>query len=415
MLKTFRFWSKFHTLHLTIIFHHKNAGLSSQPCLGAIVSAVGSDKINLDVEALQVLNGYWESVRSLYLPFEVGQLPSAVGSSVYEHEIPGGQYTNLLFQSQQLGLTGRFGEVKRAYQQANILMGDIPKVTPSSKVVGDLAQFLISMKLTPEDVIADADKLSLPNSVVEYFQGAMGPPPGGFPEPLRSKVLKGRTLEDGRKCFEGRPGAELAPYDFEGAEKMLKEVFGENRITFKDVISHALYPAVFKDWLSFEKTYGAISKLPTNVFLRPLDVGEEVLVEIGSGKDYFIKVSAIDKYDDNTGTRAVTLEVNGERWFIRTPDDVTPLLNVGGGGGGKKRREKADPTEKGNLGCPMPGVIVDVYVSEGDSVEEGQTLFKLSAMKMETELKAPISGVAKRVLVEANDNTEGDDLLVVIE
>lgn len=391
------------------------SGLSSQPCLGAIVAALGSEETNLDLDALQFLNQYWEAVRHQYLPFEVSQLSSAVGSNVYMHEIPGGQYTNLLFQSKQLGLDDKFGEVKTAYSVANKLLGDIPKVTPSSKVVGDLAQFLVSMKLSSEELVENAATLSIPTSVVEYFQGALGPPPGGFPEPLRSNVLQGRSLPDGRQCFKGRPGAELPDYDFEQAEIDLKEAYGDARITFRDVLSHALYPDVFKKWMAHERIYGAIDKLPTNVFLRPMKVGEEVLLSIEPGKDYYVRLAAIDEYDPNLGTRAVTLEVNGERWFIRTPDNVTPLKAAGEGGGALKRKEKVDPTSKCSIGCPMPGVILETYVKEGDEVREGQTLFKLSAMKMETEIKSPLDGTMKRVLCGAGDNVEGDDLLAELE
>lgn len=391
------------------------SGLSSQPCLGAIVSALGPEKTNLDLDVLQVLNQYWESVRHQYLPFEVTELPSAIGSSVYKHEIPGGQYTNLLFQSEQLGLSGRFAEVKEAYKEANLAMGDIPKVTPSSKAVGDLAQFMIQIKLTPAELVENAATLPLPNSVVQYFQGALGPPPGGFPEPLRTNVIKGRSLADGSQYFTGRPGAVLPPYDFEAAETLLKEAYGDARITFRDVLSHALYPNVFKGWMAWEKEYGAIDELPTNVFLRPLKPGDEVMVSVGPGKDYYIRLAHIDNYDEDTGTRSVTLEVNGERWYISTPDTVTPdqETRAAGGGGKMNRREKADPTNKGSIGCPMPGVIVNVNVAEGDKVEKGHTLFKLSAMKMETEIKAPIAGIVKRLLVKGG-TVEGNDLLCEI-
>ena len=294
-------------------------------------------------------------------------------------------------------------------------MGDIPKVTPSSKVVGDLAQFLVTTKITPEDLIEQASTLSLPSSVVEYFQGAIGLPPGGFPEPFRTNILKGRTLANGKKSFEGRPGAELPDYDFEAAERSLKEAYGSSRIGFKEVLSHALYPEVFKDWMAFEQEYGEIDLLPTHLFLRPLKTGEETILSMGPGKDYYLRLSAIDEFDEKLGTRAVTLEVNGERWFIRTPDTVTTVDSGESKGGTVKRREKADPTSKGSLGTAMPGVVIECSVKEGDTVEEGQTLFKLSAMKMETECKAPIAGTIKRVLVDCGDNVEADDLLAEIE
>mmetsp|Transcript_17 Transcript_17/g.30 ORF Transcript_17/g.30 Transcript_17/m.30 type:complete len:1213 (+) Transcript_17:326-3964(+) len=392
------------------------SGLSSQPCLGALVSAFGPKNNNLSLDALQKLNQYWESVRHQYLPFEVSSLSSAVGSNVHRHEIPGGQYTNLLFQSKQLGLSGRFADVKNAYALANELLGDIPKVTPSSKVVGDLAQFLVTTKVTAEEFVEQASTLSIPSSVVEYFQGALGQPPGGFPEPLRTNILKGRSLSNGKTSFEGRPGAELPDYDFEASEHALKEAYGASRIGHKEVLSHALYPKVFKEWMAFEQQYGEIDLLPTHLFFRPLKVGEETLLSMGPGKDYYVRLAAIDDFDEQLGSRAVTLEVNGERWFIRTPDTVTTLPSAGGAeGGAVKRREKADPTSKGSLGAAMPGVLLQSLAKEGDIVEEGQTLFTLSAMKMETEVKAPIAGTIKRILVDCGDSVEADDLMAEIE
>lgn len=340
---------------------------------------------------------------------------SSAASSV-NLSLLGSQYTNLLFQSKQLGLSGRFAEVKKAYTMANTLLGDIPKVTPSSKVVGDLAQFIVGLKISPEELINNAATLPLPQSVVEYFQGALGPPPGGFPEPFRTNVLKGRPMKDGREMFDGRPGAELEPYDFTAAEAKLKKAYGDTRITKKEVLSHALYPKVFKDFMESEKTYGKgiIERMPTHLFLRPLSEGEEAHLHLGAGKDYYIRLSSIDKFNEDLGTRVVTLEVNGEKWFIRTADTVTILQTTAGGTSAPKRREKKDPTEKGSVGTPMPGVIVAVSVKEGDQVEEGQALFKLSAMKMETEIKAPIAGVVTRVTVAINESVEGDDLLALI-
>ena len=220
------------------------SGLTSQPSMGAVAAALkGTDlETSLDLQQLSGLNAYWDSVRGMYLPFESGQL--AGSSDVYAHEIPGGQYTNLLYQSKQLGLDERWAEIKKKYAQANLLLGDIPKVTPSSKVVGDLAQFMVSSNLEPEDVMASADSLPLPASVVSYFQGAIGVPPGGFPEPLTSKVRKGRSLPDGSAAYEGRPGATMPDYDFAEAKKELVEKYGEFAIDETEVLSHAMYPQV---------------------------------------------------------------------------------------------------------------------------------------------------------------------------
>lgn len=226
------------------------SGTTAQPSLGAIVAATqGTDlDTGLDLAQIQAVNEYWEECRGLYAPFESGQKTGS--SDVYQHEMPGGQYTNLLFQSNQLGLTGQWSKVKKAYATANRLLGDIIKVTPSSKVTGDLAQFIVANNLTEQEVVDKAEELSFPKSVIEYFQGFLGIPPFGFPEPLRSRVLKGRTIEgyDQLQQFEGRPGAELDPFDFDGARKTLVEKWNvDGGLGDVDVMSHCMYPAVFDD------------------------------------------------------------------------------------------------------------------------------------------------------------------------
>ena len=404
------------------------AGMTSQPAMGAVVAALQNGDYNnnahkdsnngvgggtgVSLAAIQELNRYWEDVRSLYLPFESGQLSGS--SDVYQHEIPGGQYTNLLFQSKQLGLSGRFAEVKKAYREANLLLGDIPKVTPSSKTVGDLAQFMVSQKLSPDDVLERAEKLPLPASVVEYFQGALGVPPFGFPEPLRSRVLAGRPLADGSPCYAGRPGADLKPYDFETAAASLRQAYGEASISDKDVLSHAMYPGVFKDWKTFSAVFGQVSQLPTHVFLNPMEVGDEVAYEDMPGRRTYLKLAGISGINPQTGSRDVTFEVNGERWFIATTDDG-PADGGSGGAGTAVRRPKIDPTATGDVGSPMPGVIVDVKVHTGMKVREGEPLFTLSAMKMETSIKAPRSGTLAKVTVNPGDSVNADDLLASIE
>merc|ERR1719491_2037766 len=249
--------------------------MTSQPSIGAISANLRGTDLDTGIDMSQIapLNTYWENVRQAYAPFESGQLSGS--SDVYQHEIPGGQYTNLLFQSKQLGLTQRWPEIKKKYAEANLLLGDIPKVTPSSKVVGDLAQFMVAQNLTPEQVIEGASTLALPQSVVEFFQGVIGIPPAGFPEPLTSRVRKGRSLPDGSSHYEGRPGADMADYDFEEAEKALVAKYGVG-IRPQDVLSHAMYPKVFADWQTFMAVYGEVEVLPTNLFLKPMKEGDEV-------------------------------------------------------------------------------------------------------------------------------------------
>eukprot|EP00986_Skeletonema_menzelii_P012247 scaffold6677_cov155-Skeletonema_menzelii.AAC.16 len=376
------------------------SGMTSQPSMGAMVSMLAGTEADTGIDKSLVagLNTYWENVRNVYLPFESGQLSGS--SDVYEHEIPGGQYTNLLYQSRQLGLTDKWPEIKRKYAEANMVLGDIPKVTPSSKVVGDLAQFMVAQNLNPQQVEDQAETLAFPQSVVEFLRGEIGIPPGGFPEPLRTKVLKSRGLEG----IDGRPGASLPDYNFEEAEKLLKEKFGAKFIDDKDVLSHALYPNVFTEWKEFESIYGEVSKLPTDLFLSPMKENDEVEFELSPGRRVIIKLLSITPPRDD-GQRTVTFEINGERWLMPVTDmSVASEANV--------RRKASGPNE---VGSPMPGVIVNLKVKEGDIVTEGEPLATLSAMKMETVIPASTSGVVKHIAVNIGDKVDGDDLLVEIE
>jgi len=282
------------------------SGLTSQPSLGAIVANMRGTSLDtgIDMSSIAPLNNYWENVRQVYAPFESGQLSGS--SDVYLHEIPGGQYTNLLYQSRQLGLTDKWPEIKKKYAEANFVLGDIPKVTPSSKVVGDLAQFMVSQGLNMHSVVEQADTLAFPESVVQYLRGDIGIPPGGFPEPLRSKVLKSRGLSP----VAGRPGASLKPYNFDVAEVQLKEKYGDKYITNKDVLSHALYPNVFIDWKNYEVVYGQVGQLPTHLFLNPLEEGNEVELQLDEGRAYIIRCLSIGSVDAD-GRRLVSFEVNG--------------------------------------------------------------------------------------------------------
>jgi len=375
------------------------SGMTSQPSIGAIAANLKGSELDtgLDMDQLAPLNTYWENVRSLYAPFESGQLSGS--SDVYQHEIPGGQYTNLLFQSKQLGLTEKWPEIKRKYAQANIVLGDIPKVTPSSKVVGDLAQFMVAQDLQPQDVLNQAETLAFPDSVVNYLRGDIGVPPGGFPEPLRSKVLKGRGLEP----VEGRPGKFLKEYDFEQERESLLANYG-TRITEKDLLSYALYPNVFNEWKEYESVYGDVDILPTHVFLNPMKVGQEIDLDLGKGLSRVIKLVAIQDVDEN-GSRDVLFEVNGEPHYMSVTDNSAAVEGA--------IREKAGAP--GTVGSPMPGVVVGVQVKVGDEISEGDTVATLSAMKMETSIPSTYSGVVKRVLVNVGDKVDGDDLLVEIE
>jgi len=380
------------------------SGLTSQPSLGAIVANLRGTPLDTGIELQDVagLNTYWENVRGLYVPFESGQLSGS--SDVYKHEIPGGQFTNLLYQSKQLGLTERWPDIKRKYAEANLLLGDIPKVTPSSKVVGDLAQYMVAQNLAPQQVVEQADSLALPDSVVQYFRGEIGQPPGGFPEPITSRVRKGRSMVDGTTHFSERPGATLAPYDFEEACLMLEAKYGAQHIKAVDVLSHALYPKVFQEWQDYKLVYGDVANLPTNLFLHPMKPGQEFELTMEAGRSFLVKMVSIGDADAS-GTRQVILELNGERWFVPITDQSSAEAIA--------KREKAS-AELGSVGAPMPGVVVDVKVKVGDVVAEGEQLVTMSAMKMETAIPAPRDGIIDCITVNAGDKVDGDDLLVSI-
>jgi pyruvate carboxylase len=376
------------------------SGMTSQPSLGAIAANVRATDLDTGLHQADIaaINTYWENVRSLYAPFESGQLSGS--SDVYEHEIPGGQYTNLLFQSKQLGLTAKWPEIKRKYAEANIILGDIPKVTPSSKVVGDLAQFMVAQNLDATSILEQADTLAFPDSVVNYLRGDIGIPPGGFPEPLRSKVLKGRGLDP----INGRPGASLKAYDFDRQREELQKTYGKNYITEKDLLSHALYPKVFEEWKDFEQVYGDVELLPTHLFLNPMKVGQEVEIDLGPGRGLIVRLVSISDVEDN-GSRTCLFEVNGEQTYMSVTD-----TNVEGEG---IVHEKAKGP--GQVGSPMTGVVVSLKVKAGDKIKEGETVATLSAMKMETSIPATATGTVQRVLVNVGDKVEGDDLLVEIK
>ncbi|KIG17253.1 Pyruvate carboxylase [Enhygromyxa salina] len=374
------------------------AGLTSQPSMGAIVAALtGTDRdTGLALADIQPLNSYWEQVRGLYAPFESGLRSGS--ADVYMHEMPGGQYTNLQFQARSLGLASRWEAIKRAYAAANRLLGDIIKVTPSSKVVGDLAQFMVQNDLDEALVRERAETLSFPRSVVEYFQGYLGVPHGGFPEPLRTQVVRDAPM------IEGRPGASLPALDLDGLRGELTAKWGAH-VRDVDVVSAALYPKVFDEYMTFRRDYSDVSLLPTRNFIAPMRLGEETSFEIERGKLLIVKLTAIGDVRAD-GQREVFFELNGQSRSMLVRDASVEQDTV--------TRERAELEDAGSVGAPMPGVVIELRVSAGDEVAAGDALVVLSAMKMETVVAAPISGVVRRVAVGVDDALLVGDLLVEI-
>jgi len=371
------------------------SGLTSQPSMGAICAALDQTGLGTGIkyDDIQALNLYWTQVRQMYSCFEAPVRAS--DSSVFDHEMPGGQYTNLMFQASQLGLGTQWAVVKKKYIEANQLCGDIIKVTPSSKVVGDFAQWMTSNSLSKEDVIAQAEQLDFPASVIEFFQGYLGQPVGGFPEPLRTHVIRNKPRID------ERPGATMAPIDFRKVKGDLRAKFGKH-ITDVDVASYIMFPKVFEEYQGFVQKYGDLSVLPTRYFLGKPKIGEEMHVAIEKGKMLIIKVLAVGSVNEHTGTRDVWFEVNGESRAVAVEDKSAAIETV------KREKATADP---GSVGAPMSGVVVEVRVREGQEVKKGDVLCVQSAMKMESAVSAPVSGHVKRVLIKEGDSLNQGDLI----
>jgi pyruvate carboxylase len=372
------------------------SGLTSQPSLNAIVESLrfSPRESGLDPVRMIELSRYWEGVRAMYAPFESGlQAPSA---EVYAYEMPGGQYTNLFQQAKALGLASRWVEVCQAYAQVNVLFGDIVKVTPSSKVVGDMALFLVANNLTPEDTLDPGRELAFPESVVEFFEGRLGQPPGGFPHPLQERVLKGRTpLTD-------RPGAGLPPADLEAPREKAESFLGEPA-SERDALSYLLYPRVFPDLAAHLRAYSDTSILPTPMFFFGPDPEAENLVEIEPGKTLIVKLLAVGEPHAD-GKRTVFFELNGQPREVEVAD--RSLASA------VREAPKADPSDPNQIAAPLPGLVVGVGVVAGDPVRKGQKLLSIEAMKMETTLYAERPGRVTEVLAVVGRQVQTGELLI---
>jgi len=318
---------------------------------------------------------------------------------VYLHEMPGGQYTNLHQQAKAVGLGHRWQQVKETYAVVNRMFGDIVKVTPSSKVVGDMALFMVQNQLTEQDVYDKGERLDFPESVVQFFQGYLGQPPGGFPEKLQQIILKGR------EHFTCRPGELLPSADFAEIQAELEEKCG-HPVSETDVMSYMMYPKVFMDKDKVTNEFGDISALDTLTFFYGLTLGEEIKVEIEQGKTLVIKLIAIGPLSSN-GTKTIYFELNGQPREV-TIRDLSAQVTA-------EVRRKAEPGDPGQIGALMPGSVVKVMVEQGDRVKKGEYLVVTEAMKMETTVQAPFDGTVKGIYVKPGDAIEAGDILIELE
>ncbi len=372
------------------------SGLTSQPSLNAVVEALRFSlrDTGVDHDALIEVSRYWEEARNLYSAFESGlRAPSA---EVYAYEMPGGQYTNLFQQAKALGLAARWPEVCKAYREVNLLFGDIVKVTPTSKVVGDMALFMVANNLTPADTIDPERELAFPESVVELFEGRLGQPPGGFPKVLQERVLKGRP------ALTDRPGKSLPDADLDAARDKASALLGRPAAP-RDALSYLLYPRVFPDLAAHERAYSDTSILPTSMFFHGPDSGRENPVEIEPGKTLIVKLLAVGEPHAD-GQRTVFFELNGQPREVGVADRSLASS--------VRETPKADQADPNQIGAPLPGLVVGVAVVTGDPVRKGQKLLSIEAMKMETTLYAERPGRVAEVLAVVGRQVATGELLI---
>jgi pyruvate carboxylase len=373
------------------------SGSTSQPNLNSIVAALQSTKrdTGLDLDTLNEYADYWELVRNYYAPFDTS--PKSGSAEVYLHEMPGGQFTNLKEQASAMGLAHRWPEIARTYAEVNQLFGDIVKVTPSSKVVGDMTMFLITRGIKPADVLnLEPGSVPFPESVIDMLSGGLGQPLGGWPKQIQHVVL-GK-----RKPIKGRPGAELKPLNF---KKIAEEVSAKikHEATEDDVFSYVMYPEVFTDFAKKVSASGDLSVLPTPAFFYGMKPGQEISIEIEAGKTLFIRMVNVGAVDAE-GKRTVNFELNGMGRQLSIVDrSVKPTV---------KARVKADPAKQHEVGAPIPGLVTVLSVSVGAKVVKGDKLVVLEAMKMQTTIYAPCDGTVDEVCVHVSDAVESKDLLI---
>lgn len=380
------------------------SGLTSQPALNSIVAALEhTDRATgIDLSGIQKLDNYWMAVRPVYSDFE-SDLKSG-SAEIYKYEIPGGQYSNLKPQVESFGLGHRFNDVKKMYREVNMMLGDIIKVTPSSKMVGDLAIFMIQNDLTPENIYEKAQNLAFPDSVVTYFKGMMGQPEGGFPKKLQKIVLKG---EEPITC---RPGELLPPEDFDKIDKYLREKY-KFEPTNRQLLSYALYPEVYENYIKFNLDYGNLSRMGSDIFFHGLREGETCEIEVAEGRTLIVQLVEIGKVDDE-GYRTLNFEINGNRREIKIKDklEINHLSKSN-----SNVIKMADADNDKEVGAAIPGAVIKVLVKEGDTVKENDSLMIIEAMKMETNITASCDGVVEKLLVNEGEQVKTGQLLVVLK
>ena len=379
------------------------SGLTSQPNFNSVVEMLkfNDRESNLNIDSLNEYSNYWETVRDYYYPFESGL--KAGSGEVFKHEIPGGQYSNLKPQAQALGLEDRFHEITKMYGDVNLLFGDIIKVTPSSKVVGDMAQYLVSNNLTVQDVLERGDTISFPQSVVSFFKGDLGQPVGGFPKDLQKLILKGE------QPYTDRPNAHIAPLDIDTAYKDFKKIFENDLsrpIDFTDFLSYQLYPKVFTDAYNKHLKYDSLINLPTKNFFYGMERGEEIIIELDKGKTLLITLDSVGAANRD-GMVTVYFKVNGQGRSVQIKDTSVKVDTVA--------HAKAAKNNTKEIGAPLQGMLSTILVKKGEKVSKNQPLFIIEAMKMETTITAIEDATIQEIVLKAGVMVHSDDLVLIVE
>jgi len=376
------------------------SGHTSQPSMNTLYYALeGTERVpNIPINDVESLSNYWEDVRKYYRDFESGM--NAPHTEIYQHEMPGGQYSNLQQQAKAVGLGDRWDEVKEMYAKVNLMFGDIVKVTPSSKVVGDMALFMVQNDLTEEDVLTNGSKIDFPDSVVELFEGYLGQPHGGFPVELQKVILKDKLP------ITVRPGELLKNVDFDELQDTLAKEVGSNEITKLDTLSYALYPKVFLDYMKTVEQFGDVSVIDTPTFFYGMNIGEEIEVEIETGKTLIVQMLSIGQPRPD-GTRIIYFELNGQPREVVIRDESLKSTIV--------QKVKANPKNEEQIGATMPGTVIKVIVNKGDKIQKGDHLMITEAMKMETTVQAPFPGIVKEIYAANGESIQTGDLLIELQ